>query len=150
MKTSTKVILLATCVIAIGIIGFVFFVYGGAEKFEEPIQVVLPESYSGLLCATLVTATVPRGESPKLHYEVSNDGSFEIDKNLVTSHRPKQFYRRSPGTSPPTKVLDSEWFPVRTENSSRGVAYGVYWIGTREAWQSFSNGSGNKPFCPRG
>jgi len=127
---------------------FVFVIYGGLDKFRDPIQIVVPNSVNGLLCIKLVSNSTPDTFSNQLKYSVRENGYLEMDEDLLRSHRKKLFFRAVGATSPMVAISDDEWFPVMTENDAKkGVSYTIYWLGTREGWAQFNKRNNDKPLC---
>lgn len=130
------------------VLGGLIFIYGGFDKFKEPIRIVLPYSVSGVLCFKMTPKLVQANPSPQLNYQVREDGFLEMEENLLQSHRRKLFFRAGDAASPMLQISDDAVIPILTENDAHsGTAYGVYWIGSRESWFKFATLQGKEPFC---
>ena len=143
-----KSLVVAMIATVLGGLCFVFVIYGGLDKFKDPIQIVVPNSVNGILCIRLASNSALGTSTAEMNYLVQENGRLEMDEVLLRSHRKKQFFRTANATSPMVKIPDDEWFPILTENDSKNdVAYAVYWLGTKESWITFSEKNRDIPLC---
>ncbi len=143
-----KSLVMVVTILLLGGLCFVFVIYGGLDKFRDPIQIIVPNSMNGLLCIRLASNSTPEISSSQLKYWVQENGHVEMDEDLLRSHRRKQFFRAADTTSPMVPVPDDEWFPIMTENDAKnGISYTVYWLGTKDGWTAFAKRQGDKPLC---
>lgn len=121
---------------------FVFFVWGGFERFQEPVRILVPTGYTGVICAKVL----PDGNgSRKGDYMVDKKGRIAIEGDVLRSHRQRQWVKRGEDDST-TPISNSDITPVRTERDPRtGDSFMVYWLGTQADWKRQSETS--PAFC---
>ena len=125
-----------------------YIILGGFEKFEEPIQIIIPSSVNGVLCFKSAREPSLNKTSPQLKYWVQDNGYLEIDFDLLRSHRKMEFYKLASTGSAMTAIPHDKWTSVVTNYDAMNDAhYGVFWLGTRDDWMKFDNQHGGKPYC---
>ena len=135
--------IVVTLIVAFLVIaGFGFFVAGGFERFQEPIQIVVPSGYKGIVCAQLLPDA---GGPGREQYVVDEAGRTAIEGDVLRSHRQRQWLTRAQGGRT-TPIENSSVTAVRTENDSRtGHTYMVYWVGPEAEWKKFAESASS--FC---
>lgn len=120
---------------------FTFWIGGGFDKFQEPIVIVLPEEYSGLVC---VTTRAGNEAQKKLRYEVDSKGLLVIDEEMLRSHRPRIYVS---GTED-RELSKNAMFPVYTETSVEDEeSYTVMWVGSDATWKKFLSAQSGDQLC---
>jgi len=148
MMLRWKSLVMVGMFLVLGGLCLVFIIYGGLDKFKDPIQIIVPHSVNGLLCIRLASKSTPETSSAQMKYRVQENGHLAMDEDLLRSHRKKQFFRAANATSPMVQIPDDEWLPIMTENDVRnGNSYTVYWLGTKEGWMQYAKQQGDKPLC---
>lgn len=125
---------------------FVAYIYGSFDKFEAPIEIVIPAGVNGIICAQILNADASKASATS-RFEVSPTGRFAIPEGVIRSHRVRKIFRKNTNgqlTELPARL----WSGIRTENDpASGKAFAVYWLGTSEDWATFSRAHGAAPFC---
>jgi hypothetical protein len=141
-KTRT-IVVTAVAVIGVSLLGL-NFILGGFEKFEAPVDIVLPPNFSGVACGEIVAA----GDKITTVHEVDSKGHFAISGDILRSHRPRHVFRRDAKSGKLIAVSDDAWSGVRTENGlNGGPSFAVFWVGSTESWKQFAAAQGTAPFC---
>lgn len=130
---------------AIAIVGAIvlaiFAIYGGFEKIEAPIRVVVPEGFTGVACGKLTN-----GEN-KSSYTLNSQGYFEASEEL-RSHRPREILVRDVKSGAIKPASNDIWHPIFTENDPRtGEAFTVVWVGAIDGWTTHAAAHGKNAFC---
>jgi hypothetical protein len=126
---------------------FVFWINSGFEKFEPPIEIVLPENFAGVVCAeSLPGSKENRGVTA--HYEVSPTGLLLVDGDILRSHRKCKLFSKGATEASRHELPANTMFPIVTENDvSTNKSYTVYWVGTPTSRQQFIAARSGKPVC---
>jgi hypothetical protein len=123
-----------------------WFVTGGAEAIQPPLEIVVPESVSGVVCATSRPGTIENVQQVVRH-EVTPEGLLEVDGDVLRSHRPvKVLLRTSSGSI--HEVSKESLTGIFTENDlSSGGWYTVMWFGETNDWEAYRKSMVGKHFC---
>ena len=129
-------------------IGFMWFAFGGLERFQPPFEIVVPQNLHGIVCVTSRPGTTEDVKHVVRH-EATSDGLLEVDGDILRSHRPVKLFIRNAATGQLNEIPNTMLLSSYTENNpSTGEWYSVSWLGTREEWDAFSNRSEiNATFC---
>ena len=139
VMTTASVTLLA------GLAGL-WFITGGAEELQPPLEIVVPESVSGVVCATSRPGT-REDVRHVVRHEVSPDGLLEVDGDVLRSHRPVKVFIRSAAGS--TKEIPRHRLTgIFTESdASSGAWHAVMWLGDIKDWTAHCDAMMGKRFC---
>ena len=129
----------------VAILVFLFVAAGGLDKFRSPIQIVVPENYQGPLCVEMVDGSGDAILSTS--FAADRNGYLVMPTDLVKSHRNKQLFRKSSGSSALALVAANEWSPIRTEiDPSSTSTFMLYWIGSQSKLEATTS-NGAKGVC---
>jgi hypothetical protein len=109
---------------------FLYFAFGGFEKFNPPINVVIPKGYEGIACGQWFA-----GESlAETTWTLDSRGYFKVSGE-IQSHRPRIFHYRDVSTGALSPAPDGVWNPIYTENDPKvGSTFSVVWVGAIDGW----------------
>ena len=112
-------------------VGFIYFAFGGFEKYGPPIHVVIPKNFTGVACGRWVEGE-QRAETT---WRVDSRGYFKVSGE-IQSHRPRIFHYQDPTTGDLALAPADIWHPIFTENEPKtGVVFSVTWVGNIEGWK---------------
>ncbi len=146
MKSDVRIaIAVATLALFAGL-AFLWFVTGGTEEFQPPFEIVVPESVSGVVCATSRPGTVEDMQHVVRH-EVTPEGLLEVDGDILRSHRPRKVFLRNSSGS--INAVSKELLTgIFTENDlSSGNWYTVMWFGDTNGWEAYRQARVGERFC---
>jgi hypothetical protein len=144
VDTKTRnIVVTAVAVIGVSVLGL-NFILGGFEKFEAPVNIVLPPNFSGVACGEIVA---DEDKTMTVH-EVDSNGHFAISGDILRSHRPRHVSRRDAKSGQLIAVSGDVWSGVLTENGPNGgPSFAVFWVGSSDSWKQFAAAQGTAPFC---
>lgn len=147
MKNPHVYVISVLGVMLFSVLFFILWVLGWFEKFQPEIEIVLPEGFSGVVCATTISGS-KENKSKIAHFEVSQSGLLLVEGNILRSHRKRKYFYKS-STGKLQKVLtESLMEPIFTENDlANKISYTVYWVGSSESWSQFVSEQKGKNIC---
>ena len=124
---------------------FPLWIGGYFEKLQEPIVIILPKDYSGVVCATSHAGSETRADS---RYEVREDGLLLVGSDVLGSHRPRIFETKEVNKDKVRVLPPDLMFPIYTENDvERNESYTIMWVGNEAAWKEFSTAHSGESLC---
>lgn len=146
MRNPLRVALTAGAALAASYVGFLWFTFGGLERYQPPFEIVVPESVKGVVCATSRRGATEDIDHVVRH-EVNHEGLLLVDGDVLRSHRPRRLLiRMSDGQL--LEVPSASLLAIFTENdTSTGEWYTVMWRGTTDEWKAFQETHEGKSFC---
>lgn len=127
------------------IAAFLFVVAGGLDKFREPVLIILPPNFKGLLCIELLEGD---SQSDSRAYVADERGRLVMESSVARSHRQRVLAWRVEGNQATVKVPAEQWTPVLTErDAASGRQFSVYWIGSPAEWAEESRRSNGLGLC---
>jgi hypothetical protein len=122
---STKFAGFAATLAALAIAALVWFAVGEHERlFGEPITMVFPKGFTGLVCVQFSPeppSTYPRPS----RYVIAKNGLVVIEAGVLQSHFPRRFIERDAATGAEQEMPPDHYAGIFSENSSDDVAYTV-------------------------
>ena len=139
--------IISALILSVAYIGFMWWAFGGLEKYQPPFEIVIPENLHGVVCATSRPGTTEDTKHVVRH-EVSANGLLEVNGDILRSHRPIKLYARNNETGQLNEIPSDTLFPIYTENdSSAGQRFVVMWFGTHDEWSAFKDHSPSTTLC---
>jgi hypothetical protein len=147
MSKTIRIVAAIAVVLGAAYIVFLDFAFGGFEKYQPSFEIVVPQSTSGVVCATSRPGTVEDIKHTVRH-EVTSQGLLEVDGDILRSHRPIKLFIRTASTNELREIPSSRLMPIFTENdTTKGQWYTVMWLGSSEDWDTFRKAHPNERFC---
>ena len=131
------------CVVVIG--GFLFWIAGGFDLFKQPVEIVIPAGYSGVVCARLL----PGAElALATRYEVAPNGLLPVSEEVMRSHRKLHFLSKSQGNSGLAPLPNDAMFPIFSETDlANNASFTVFWVGALGSWTQYNASRAHTPLC---
>ena len=87
MTVPRKAVVVSITLFVLAGLALIFFSAGGFEKYEEPIQIIVPRSVNGVLCFKLVPLMVGDKLSAQSKLLISDDGYLSISSGLIQDRK---------------------------------------------------------------
>jgi hypothetical protein len=147
VKRALKVLAFIGALFAFAFAALVWFGIGEHERlFGEPVNLVFPKGFNGLVCVQFSPGPPPIYERPK-HYNVSPEGLVLIPSAVLQSLNPRNYFERD-ATSGALRLMPSDYYlGIFSENAPSGVAYTVGWVGSTASWDAFRKSRANQQYC---
>ena len=141
-------IIISGIVIFSAILLFIFWVSGGFEEYFQPhIEIIIPENYFGLVCATSRPGSV-ENKKEIARYEISKNRLLEVDGDILRSHRKRKYFLKSSIDGKLSELPDNAMFGIYTEGDYiKKISYSVFWVGTGEEWKEYISKQKGKLVC---
>ena len=147
MKRAPKVVVGILVVLGLGFVALVWFAIGEHERlFGEPIEIVFPKDFTGLVCVQVSPGQPPGYVRPKRYY-VSRAGLAQIELDVLQSHNPRRYFELDQTSGNEVPLSGRAYTSIFSENAPTGTAYSVGWVGTTESWDYFRRTKEAQPFC---
>ena len=129
MSRILKLFAAFAALIGLAFAALVWFGIGEHERlFGEPVLMVFPKGFTGLVCVQSSPGPPPTYSRPK-KYVVSGVGLVLIDADVLQSHNPRKYFERDPTTSEEFPMSPNYYLGIFGESGPNGVSYTVGWVG---------------------
>jgi len=127
---------------------FTFWISGGFEEYIQPdIEIVIPEGFTGLVCATSRPGSI-ENKSEVARYEIQENGLLVVDGDILRSHRKRRYFSKPSEGERLRKLPRDTMFGIYTEGGhTKNISYVVLWVGTRASWTEFKSNQHNNLVC---
>ena len=147
MQTRYKVLIISVGCLISAYYGLLLIGFGALEVFQPPFEIVVPQDFRGVVCATSRPGT-KEDQSNIVRHEITPEGLLEVNGDILQSHRPVKLFTRSNITGVLTEIPSTQLLSNFTENDpATGEWYAVRWLGTRQEWEAFHMKKGVDRLC---
>ena len=147
MKRSLKVTVAKLVLFSSGFVALFWFAIVHFERhFVEPIEIVFPKDFDGLVCFQFMAGPPPGSVRPRRYY-VSQAGLAQIELEVLQSYRPRKYFELDQVSGSEIPMTGRTYSSIFSETGPTGTSYSVGWVGTTESWDQFRKAKEGQSFC---
>lgn len=147
MKRTLKLLAAIAALVALALGALVWVGIGEHERlFGEPVNIVFPKGFTGLVCVQFNPDPPPIYVRPK-SYHVSSAGLVLMPSDVLQSHNPRRYFERDATSGAERFMPGDHYLGIFSESAPNGVSYTVGWVGTTESWDAFRKSREDQRFC---